>query len=135
MLKKTCGSAVIEDQAKQIMLDAMAEEDRRFLKSWKVAVNKLGPELFNVKSPSVDAAVDKNELLPNFKAIAKHVHSIHDDHHYFLYMVVSFYSFIKIEGIFASAGVGVPRVVDLQLLNETERMIIYSLVETSDIEW
>ena len=52
----------------------------------------------------------------------------------FLFIVVSFYSFIEIEQIFASAGLGFPRVIDLQLLDDTERMIIYALVENSDVD-
>ena len=121
---------ILEEIAKE-----EAERDRLFLKSWKVAVNQIGPELFAVKSATVDAATHKDELRPDFKAIAEHVHKRIDNHHYFLFMVVSFFSFVEIEVIFSSAGIGFPRVIDLQLLDDTERMIIYSLVEYSDIEW
>ena len=121
---------ILEEIAKE-----EAERNRLFLKSWKVAVNQIGPELFAVKSATVDAATHKDELRPDFKAIAEHVHTRYDDHHYFLFMVVSFFSFVEIEKIFISVGIGFPRVIDLQLLDDTERMIIYSLVEYSDIEW
>lgn len=50
-------------------------------------------------------------------------------------MVVSFFSFTTIEDIFIRAGIGFPRIIDLQFLDETERMIVYSLIENSDIEW
>jgi len=112
-----------------------AERNRLFLKTWKVAVNQIGPELFAVKSATVDAATHKDELCPDFNAIAEHVHTCINDHHYFLFIVVSFFSFVEVEKIFSDAGIGFPRVIDLQLLDDTERMIIYSLVEYSDIDW
>jgi len=123
----------------QRLLEEIDREDRErnrlFLKSWKVAVKRFDPALFTVKSATIDEATHKDELLPNLKAIAKHVNTRYDDHHYFLFMVVSFYSFVDIEKIFVSAGIGFPRIIDLQLLDDSERMIIYSLVEYSEIEW
>jgi len=110
------------------------ERDAQFLKSWKVAVNKIGTDLFNVQSTSVEAATDRKELRPDMPAIRRYVHKGENELHYFLFIVVSFYSFIEIEQIFASAGLGFPRVIDLQLLDDTERMIIYALVENSDVD-
>ena len=110
------------------------ERDAQFLKSWKVAVNKLGTDLFNVQSTSVEAAKDRQELRPDMAAIRQYVHKGKNELHYFLFMVVSFYSFVEIEQIFASAGLGFPRVIDLQILDDTERMIIYALVENSDVD-
>lgn len=111
------------------------ERNRQFLKSWKVAVKKIGAELFDVTSASVDAATHKDELCPDLKAIEQYVKTRYDNHHFFLFMVISFYSFLKIEEIFIHAGIGFPRIIDLQFLDETERMIVYSLIENSDIEW
>lgn len=111
------------------------ERNKQFLLSWKVAVKKLGPELFDVASASVDAATHKDELRPNLQTIGHYVKTRYDDHHFFLFMVVSFYSFLEIEDVFISAGIGFPRIIDLQFLDETERMIVYSLIETSDVEW
>ena len=110
------------------------EKDAQFLKSWKVAVNKLGADLFNVQSTSVEAAADRKELRPNLAAIRRYVHKGENELHYFLFMVVSFYSFVEIEQIFANAGLGFPRVIDLQLLDDAERLIIYALVEYSDVD-
>ena len=112
------------------------EQDKhQFLKSWKVAIKKIGPELFSVKSASVDEATDRDQLHPNLKAIEQHVTTRYDDHHFFLFVVVSFFSFIQIEEIFIRAGIGFPRIIDLQFLDETERMIIYSLIEHSEVDW
>lgn len=117
-------------------LDAIEEQEKKqFLRSWKTAVKKIGPELFTVKSASVDEATDRDQLHPDLQAIEKHVTTRHDDHHYFLFAVVSFFSFLKIEEIFMRAGIGRPRIIDLQFLDETERMIIYSLIEHSDVDW
>ena len=45
---------------------------QQFLKSWKVAAKKLGPELFTVKSASVDVATDRNDIRPNPEAIEQY---------------------------------------------------------------
>jgi len=126
----------VTDQDAQILEDETdRQRHRQFLKSWKVAVNALGVGLFDVEAASVQAATHKDELRPNLTAIEEYVKTRYDDHHFFLFMVVSFFSFVDIERIFVSAGIGFPRIIDLQFLDETERMIVYSLIETSDVEW
>lgn len=111
------------------------KQQQQFLKSWKVAVKKIGPHLFTVTAASVDAATHRNELRPDIEAIEQYVQTTINDHHYFLFMVISFFSFTTIEDIFRRARIGFPRIIDLQFLDETERMIVYSLIENSDIEW
>ena len=104
------------------------EKDAQFLKSWKVAVNKLGADLFNVQSTSVEAAVDRKELRPNLVAIRRYVHKGENEFHYFLFMVVSFYSFVEIEQIFANAGLGFPRVIEgeqTEFLPEAASQLIF----------
>lgn len=125
-----------DSELRKIIEDTEREKNKLFLKSWKVAVNKIGTNLFKVKSTSVETATDRKELLPDMEAIKQYLNKKYDPH-YFLFMVVSFYSFVEIEEIYTSLGFGYPRVIDLQLLDDTERMIIYSLVEYSDVddEW
>ena len=112
------------------------EKDRsaQFLKSWKIAVNMIGPMLFNVTSSSVEAAVSIQELRPDMAAIKQYLLDNDGPMHQFLFMVVSFYSFMEIESLFHSTGHMLPRVIDLQFLSDTERMIIYALVEHSDMD-
>jgi len=126
-----------DSEIKQLIEDTEKERSRLFLKSWKVAVKNLGAELFNIQAATIDAATDRRELRPDMEAIKKRVHKKENELHFFLFMVISFYSFVEIEQIFISAGHGFPRIIDLQLLDETERMIIYALVEYSDVddEW
>jgi len=107
------------------------KKEQQFLKSWKVAAKTLGPELFPVKSPTVDEAKDRNGIRPNPEAIEQHVNN-NPGHHYFLFLVVSFFSYSMIETIFVEAGIGFPRIVDYQFLDETERMIDYSLIENCE---
>ena len=113
------------------------EEERkaRFLKTWKVAVKHLGPELFIVDCASVDDATDYNQLCPDFEAIEKRITEVINDHHYFLYIVASFYSETLITALYATAGIGSPTIIDLQFLTETERMIVFSLIEHYEVEW
>ena len=106
---------------------------QQFLKSWKVAAKKLGPELFTVKAANVDVATDRNDIRPNPEAIEQYINN-NPNHHYFLFLVVSFFSYSMIEDMFAEAGIGFPRIVDYQFLDETERMIIYSLIENFE-DW
>ena len=88
IISNTALLALIEKEKK--------EKDAQFLKSWKVAVNKLGADLFNVQSTSVEGAVDRKELRPNLAAITRYVHKGENELHYFLFLVVSFYSFVEI---------------------------------------
>jgi len=114
------------------------EETQRkasFLKSWKIAVKQLGPELFIVDSDSVDDATDHNQLCPDFTAIEKRITEQIDHHHYFLFIVASFYCETLITALFATAGMGSPTILDLQFHSETERMIVFSLIENYDVEW
>lgn len=119
-------------------LEVLRKEERdrsaQFLKTWKIAVNMVGPMFFNVTSSSVEAAVSISELRPDMAAIKQHLLNNDGPVHQFLYMVVSFYSFMEIEDIFHSTGHMLPRVIDLQFLSDTERMIIYALVEHSEID-
>ena len=71
------------------------------------------------------------------EAIRQHVLKNDMPVHQFLFMVLSFYRFMEIEEIFDSVNQPIPRIIDLQFLSDTERMIIYALVEHSDIddEW
>lgn len=112
-----------------------AQRQARFLKFWKIAVKQLGPELFIVDCASVDDATDHNQLCPDFKAIEKHLADQINHHHYFLYVVASFYSETLITALFATAGIGSPTIIDLQFLTEAERMIVFSLIENYDVEW
>ena len=102
---------------------------RHFLKSWKAAINQLGPELFHVRSATVDGATDREELRPNPEAIERYVNTEHG-HHYFLFSVISFFSHALIEDIFATAGIHCPRLPDLHHLDATEREILYLLIES-----
>ena len=120
------------------LLEILRKEERdrsaQFLKTWKIAVNAIGPMLFNVSSSSVEAAVTISELRPDMAAIKQHLLDIDGPVHQFLFMVVSFYSFMEIEDLFHSTGHMLPRVIDLQFLSDTERMIVYALVEHSEID-
>ena len=81
-----------------------------------------------MKSATVDEGADRNDIRPNPEAIERYVNN-NPGHHYFLFLVVSFFSYSMVEDIFAEAVIGFPRIVDYQFLDETERMIIYSLIE------
>jgi hypothetical protein len=115
------------------------EQDRsaQFLKVWKLAVNMIGAGLFKVTSPSVEAATDHRQLRPDMEAIREYLLRNDMPVHQFLFMVVSFYRFMEIEQIFESANQPIPRIIDLQFLSDTERMIIYALVEHASVddEW
>lgn len=50
------------------------------------------------------------------------------DHH-FLFAVVTFFSNSKIENIFDDAGKHIPRLPDYKYLDDTERKIIFALIE------
>ena len=84
-----------------------------------------------MKSVTVDGATDRNDIRPNPEGIERYVNKNHG-HHYFLFSVVSFFSYSMIETIFVEAGIGFPRIVDYQFLDETERMIDYSLIENCE---
>jgi len=128
----------ISDEELLAILDAEEQErSAQFLKVWKIAVNMIGPALFKVTSPSVEAATDHRQLRPDMEAIRQHLLKNDMPVHQFLFMVVSFYNFMEIEEVFESADQIIPRIIDLQFLNDTERMIIYALVEHSSVddEW
>lgn len=97
----------------------------------------IGSALFKVTSPSVEVATERRQLRPDMEAIRQHVLKNDMPVHQFLFMVLSFYRFMEIEEIFDSVNQPIPRIIDLQFLSDTERMIIYALVEHSDIddEW
>jgi len=120
------------------ILDAEEQErSAQFLKVWKIAVNMIGPALFRVTSLSVEAATDHRQLRPDMEAISQHLLKNELPVHQFLFMVVSFYNFMEIEEVFESADQIIPRIIDLQFLSDTERMIIYALVEHASVddEW
>lgn len=120
------------------LLEILTKEERdriaQFLKTWKIAVNMIGPMFFKVTSTSVETAVSVSELRPDMPAIKQHLLENEAPVHQFLFMVVSFYSYMEIEDLFNSTGHMLPRVIDLQFLSDTERMIIYALVEHSEID-
>lgn len=83
-------------ELKRITEEDTRESNRRFLKSWKIAVKAVGPELFDATLTVVDAATDCNDLRPNMAAIERHVNAHEHDLHYFLFMVMSFFSFVAL---------------------------------------
>jgi len=115
------------------------EQERRahFLKVWKIAVNMTGQTLFTITAPSVEAATDYRQLRPNMDAIREYLQADDIPAHLFLYLVVSFYDFIEIEALFHATGHMIPNITDLQFLSDTERMIVYGLVEHTSVddEW
>jgi hypothetical protein len=128
---------VSNEELREILDAEEQERSAQFLKVWKIAVNMIGPALFKVTSPSVEAATDHRQLRPDMEAIRQHLLENDMPVHQFLFMVVSFYNFIEIETLFCSTGNMIPNVIDLQFLNDTERMIIYALVEHTSVddEW
>ena len=128
---------VSNEELRKILDAEEQERSAQFLKVWKIAVNMIGPALFKITSPSVEAATDHRQLRPDMKAIRQHVLENDMPVHQFLFMVLSFYRFMEIEEIFDSVHQPIPRIIDLQFLDDTERMIIYALVEHSDMddEW
>lgn len=128
---------VSNEELREILDAEEQERSAQFLKVWKISVNMIGPALFKVTSPSVEAATDHRQLRPDMEAIRQHLLNNDMPVHQFLFMVVSFYKFMEIEEVFESADQIIPRIIDLQFLNDTERMIIYALVEHTSVddEW
>jgi hypothetical protein len=125
---------VSNEELREILDAEEQERSAQFLKVWKIAVNMIGPALFRVTSPSVEAATDHRLLRPDMEAIRQHLLEKELPVHQFLFMVVSFYSFMEIEEVFVSADQIIPRIIDLQFLCDTERMIIYALVEHASVD-
>ena len=128
---------VSNEELREILDAEEQERSAQVLKVWKISVNMIGPALFKVTSPSVEAATDHRQLRPDMEAIRQHLLNNDMPVHQFLFMVVSFYKFMEIEEVFESADQIIPRIIDLQFLNDTERMIIYALVEHTSVddEW
>jgi len=106
-------------------------QTRRFLEAWKEAVQQLGPELFTVKSQTVDSATDRNDLRPDPEAIEHYVNNTPGDH-FFLFAVVSFFSYSMIEKIFENAERWMPKMPDYHYLSDTERKILFTLIENHE---
>jgi hypothetical protein len=113
---------------KEPMTNITNLQSRRFLEAWKAAVKQLGPELFSVTSLTVDNATDRNDLRPDPEAITRHVMSSPENHH-FLFAVVSFFSRSMIEDIFQEADRRMPALPDYRFLNDTQRKILFTLIE------
>jgi hypothetical protein len=128
---------VSNEELREILEAEEQDRSAQFLKVWKLAVNMIGAGLFKVTSPSVEAATDHRQLRPDIEAIRAYLLKNDMPVHQFLFMVVSFYDFMEIEALFHSTGNIIPNVIDLQFLNDTERMIIYALVEHASVddEW
>ena len=106
-------------------------QTRRFLEAWKEAVQQLGPELFTVKSQTVDSATDRNDLRPDPEAIEHFIKSTPGDH-FFLFAVVSFFSYSMIEDIFAEADRWMPKMPDYKYLTDKQRNILFTLIENHE---
>jgi hypothetical protein len=128
---------ISNEELQEILEQEEQERRAQFLKVWKIAVNMIGPTLFTVTAPSVEAATDYRQLRPNMQAIRQYLLDDNIPAHLFLYLVVSVYDFIEIESIFRATGHMIPNITDLQFLSDTERMIIYALVEHTSVddEW
>jgi hypothetical protein len=128
---------ISNEEIKEIIEKEEQERVTQFLKVWKIAVNMIGPRLFTVTAPSVEAATDYRQLRPNMEVIRQYLQDDDKPAHLFLYLVVSFYDFIEIEALFRATGHMIPNITDLQFLSDTERMIVYALVEHTSVddEW
>ena len=126
--------SVEDEQLREILEKEEKRRSVQFLKTWKIAVNMIGPALFTVTALSVESATDLRQLRPDMEAIMQYLMEDDTPAHQFLFMVLSFYDFMGIEEIYESTGHMIPRIIDLQFLTDTERMIIYALVEHSDID-
>ena len=103
----------------------------RYLAAWKEAVNQLGAELFTVRSQSVEEATNRNDLRPDPDAIEHYVNSTPGDH-FFLFAVVSFFSYSMIEGIFEEADRWMPKLPDYHYLSDAQKKILYTLIENHE---
>ena len=105
------------------------EKTALFLKTWKIAVQQLSSKLFDVRSPTVQAADSREDLRPDPEAIEHYVNSTPGEH-LFLFAVITFFSYSLIEDIFERAELRSPRLYEYATLTDTQRQLIYSLIES-----
>lgn len=104
------------------------ENEHDFLAAWKAAINVTGKLLYNVRSPSVEAATDKNDLRPDFDAIEQFIRTTPGDHQ-FLIAVVQFFSYKGIEDICTELEIPMPNLTDLAWsLNADQKQILCRLI-------
>jgi len=103
----------------------------RFLAAWKEAVIELGPDLFNVRSRSVEDAKHRDDLRPDPESIEHFIKSTQGDH-FFLFAVVSFFSYSMIENIFEDADKWMPKMPDYKYLTDAQRNILFTLIKNHE---
>ena len=106
-------------------------DNPKFLAAWKAAVNATGVVLYKVRSPSVDAAADKNDLRPDFDAIEQYIKD-EPGSHFFLIAVLQFYSFKTIEDLCGEFDMLVPRLPHLSTLSVEQQNILNQLINSYD---
>ena len=125
------------DSAAELVRVANAAEQGRlrpefFLEAWKDAVRLAGERFFDIRSESVDAATDKNELAPNLAAITEGIGVLSGGEKRFLLAIYQFYNDQALYEFCAKQEMKVPSLSDLALLDENHRRVITQLLHSYD---
>jgi hypothetical protein len=125
------------DSAAVLVQVANAEEQGKqrpafFLEAWKEAVQLAGARFFDIRSASVEAATDKNELAPDLAAITGAIGVLSGGEKRFLLAIYQFYNDHDIYEFCQERDIKVPSLSDLPLLDEKQRIVIAQLLHSYD---
>ncbi len=119
----------IEELAKNIEQNIPCPPEE-FLAAWKDGVSLAGEQLFTIRSESVSAATNIDELRPDLEIITASLGVLSPGERVFVLSLYQFFCDATVRDLCAEYGFDVPTLADIANLDVSRRTIITRLIHT-----